>query len=363
MTGFGGKNISAISCGSNTAAALTTDGTFFTWGRGENGELANGFTQDVFFPSPVDFSSTPLAGKSIAKFDLGRSHGVLLTTDGLLYSWGFGSSGRLGNGRSEIRLVPGLVDMTPLNGENVTDLAVGDAHNLVLTASGKLFAWGYGFNGALGNGGSSDALSPVPVDQSGALAGKTITKIAAGEQVSLVLATGPNSVVAWGTFFNTTVSGSQGALNPFVVRNSDTLLASETILSIHVQMWHCAVLTASGKVFMWGWQNGVWGDGTFVAREPLSSAATSGILAGKFISHVSPGRQSTHWVYMDMPPAPVAAPTQPTPPSNPPTPTASSIPVRAPIGAPTATSSCVSEVFSASVVSLLLLSFVAILAV
>jgi alpha-tubulin suppressor-like RCC1 family protein len=297
MTAFGSKVISAISCGQHTAGALTTDKTLFTWGYSGSGERGANSTENIFYPSPVDLSSTPLAGKTISSFEYGQNHGMLQTPDGELYTWGFGYYGSLGYGQTFDRLYPQLINMTAFEGDSVTDFAVGSNHNLVLTASGKLFAWGYGFNGALGNGASANQLSPAPVDVSGVLAGKTIAKIASGDQVCVVLIAGTNEVVAWGTFYNASGSRSDGAILPYTVQNSVSLLSGETVVSISTQMWHNAVLTASGKVFMWGWQFGVWGDGSNNARQTMSSAATSGILAGKSITHVSVGWYTTHWVY------------------------------------------------------------------
>ena len=57
----------------------------------------------------------------------------------------------------------------------MTAIAEGSQHTVALTSDGKLFAWG---NGYLGNGTTNDSTTPVAVDMSGALAGKTVIAIA-----------------------------------------------------------------------------------------------------------------------------------------------------------------------------------------
>src|SRR5690606_34993618 len=58
----------------------------------------------------------------------------------------------------------------------VSSVSVGAAHTCAV-AGGQAFCWGSGANGRLGTGDSSDQLTPVAVDTTGVLAGKTVTAI------------------------------------------------------------------------------------------------------------------------------------------------------------------------------------------
>lgn len=68
----------------------------------------------------------------------GGSHTVLSTPQGLLYGWGLGSSGQIGDGTTMMRTMPTLVQT--LTG--VTALSAGSSHTLALTYDGRVFAWG-----------------------------------------------------------------------------------------------------------------------------------------------------------------------------------------------------------------------------
>ncbi|KAI5084470.1 hypothetical protein GOP47_0000639 [Adiantum capillus-veneris] len=68
-------------------------------------------------------------------------------------------------------------------------VVAGESHTLALTADGKVFAWGKGFFGRLGNGSTKDQSVPVEVefpfaDESPC---RSILSVAAGAYHSLAL--------------------------------------------------------------------------------------------------------------------------------------------------------------------------------
>ncbi|XAR70849.1 hypothetical protein NMG60_11027880 [Bertholletia excelsa] len=73
-------------------------------------------------------------------------------------------------------------------------VAAGEAHTLALTGDGKVYAWGRGTFGRIGNGLEADALFPVSVDFDSAARwsqeGKRLkfVEVAAGAYHSLALA-------------------------------------------------------------------------------------------------------------------------------------------------------------------------------
>lgn len=69
--------------------------------------------------------------------------------------------GRLGVGGCPDILPPSIVGS--LRGCTATQVACGTAHTLVLTADGKVYAWGYNGQGALGTGDEQDRLVPTLV--------------------------------------------------------------------------------------------------------------------------------------------------------------------------------------------------------
>ncbi|KAG6592710.1 E3 ubiquitin-protein ligase HERC4 [Phytophthora cinnamomi] len=67
-----------------------------------------------------------------------------------VYSWGIGDDGRLGHGDHESRLVPTLINS--LKDTPFTAVACGGSHSGAVTASGDVFTWGSGSQGQLGLG-------------------------------------------------------------------------------------------------------------------------------------------------------------------------------------------------------------------
>ena len=136
------------------------------------------------------FTSVPgLDGKRISAVGGGCHHSVCLATDGTLYSWGRGDSGQLGNVNNPstgfFRDTPEIVDYSGTSG--ATAIAIGSNHSIALRADGNLFSWGYGDMLALGNGKESDELFPKNVNPK-KLKGMRVQQIGAGGQHSVILA-------------------------------------------------------------------------------------------------------------------------------------------------------------------------------
>ena len=101
-----------------------------------------------------------------------------LGNDGRVWSWGENGFLQLGDGTSTDSLTPVLV-----NGiTDVVAIAAGDFHSLALTSDGTVWAWGGNNRGQLGNPGLVQSATPVQV------AGLTdVVAIAAGSEHSIAL--------------------------------------------------------------------------------------------------------------------------------------------------------------------------------
>eukprot|EP00753_Platysulcus_tardus_P017106 PLAT6280.1.p1 GENE.PLAT6280.1~~PLAT6280.1.p1 ORF type:complete len:428 (-),score=164.11 PLAT6280.1:164-1324(-) len=94
-------SISSISCGGKHSLAVDDDGTLYTWGRGELGRLGHGDELPRLTPAAVAF----FAGRRVEKAVGGGYHSLALV-EGMLFSWGDGSYGRLGHGAEAVELLP-----------------------------------------------------------------------------------------------------------------------------------------------------------------------------------------------------------------------------------------------------------------
>lgn len=92
------KGVKQVGAFSTYSAAIDSEGTIYTWGRGDCGRLG--------YPVKLKVQKTPcpirsLSNVKIEKVALGAYHTIALSEDGDLYSWGAGINGQLGHGRVE----------------------------------------------------------------------------------------------------------------------------------------------------------------------------------------------------------------------------------------------------------------------
>ena len=83
----------AVSAGGAHSLALRADGTLWGWGRNEFGELGDNTTTDRHVPTQEVSGSTDWAAISS-----GMSFSLGLKNDGTLWTWGLNDKGQLGDG-------------------------------------------------------------------------------------------------------------------------------------------------------------------------------------------------------------------------------------------------------------------------
>ncbi|EHB14587.1 Putative E3 ubiquitin-protein ligase HERC5 [Heterocephalus glaber] len=132
----------------------------------------------------------------------GGAHTALLTQDGLMFTFGAGKYGQLGHNSTKNELRPRLV--TELSGNRVTQIACGRWHTLAYASDlDKVFSFGFGEEGQLGNGGKHNQLIPLPVKSpsnedlqfESHCSGKELIMIAGGNQSILLWIDKKNSYV------------------------------------------------------------------------------------------------------------------------------------------------------------------------
>ena len=107
------------------------------------------------------------AGKNAARIAGGYQHSLGLKADGTVWAWGYNNYGQLGDGSTTNRLTP--VPVSGLTG--CVAIAAGYYHSLGLKADGTVWAWGYNNYGQLGDDSTANRLTPVPVSPVSGLTG------------------------------------------------------------------------------------------------------------------------------------------------------------------------------------------------
>ncbi|WP_164479115.1 RCC1 domain-containing protein [Nakamurella antarctica] len=144
-----------VSAGDSHSGAVDAAGNAYTWGNNQYGEIGNGNVgTDYSTPQSV----TLPAGVTFSQITTGPYVSEALGSDGKNYAWGSGNYQQLGDGTSDDRPLPTVVQ-TP-TGVTFTQVAIGDQHTVALGSDLKIYTYGEDSNGALGNGPELASIVP-----------------------------------------------------------------------------------------------------------------------------------------------------------------------------------------------------------
>jgi alpha-tubulin suppressor-like RCC1 family protein len=151
----GGTNWKQVSGGIQDTAAIKTDGTLWTWGRGDFGQLGTNDTTNRFTPV-----TTFAGGTNWKQVSGGFFHCAAIKTDGTLWTWGVGLYGELGVGGGIIEIKSTPVT-TFAGGTNWKQVSCGVYYTAAIKTDGTLWTWGRGNDGQLGNAVTTNRSTPV----------------------------------------------------------------------------------------------------------------------------------------------------------------------------------------------------------
>ncbi|KAG9275616.1 putative E3 ubiquitin-protein ligase HERC6 [Astyanax mexicanus] len=155
-----GVPVIQISAGGEHTLALSCSGQVFCCGANSAGQLGLNRTDEK---GRFGVCAVPaLRRLPVAYISCGAAHTAVLTKDGEVYTFGDGAHGQLGHSSTSRELLPRKVEDIDGPAKQVT---CGSHHTLVLMSSGVLYAFGHGVRGQLGNGSGKDSLQPVRLDE------------------------------------------------------------------------------------------------------------------------------------------------------------------------------------------------------
>jgi len=227
----GVSNATGIAAGWQHSLAVENNGTIWAWGDNSGGELGYAGTN-----SPVP---TQVAGITNAvAVSGGYDFSLALLANGQVLAWGTNSVGQFGNGNTTSSSQPVLVSGLT----NAIKVAAGGYHGMALDASGVVWCWGYGGYGEIGNGANSIAYTPVAVMSN-------VVDIAAGAFHTIALRN-DGTVWVWGLGNN----GQLGLGNTGNV-NIPTLVSSLSgVSAIGANFYSTGASSTNGQNYVWGWQ-------------------------------------------------------------------------------------------------------------
>ncbi|XP_064386075.1 probable E3 ubiquitin-protein ligase HERC4 isoform X2 [Halichondria panicea] len=239
-------SITAVACGNVHSVAIDDDGTLFTWGDNSYGQLGSDTqTDNKFFPMRV----RSLRGVPVVQVSCGSNHTLALSQDGTVYSWGENTHFQLGHSLDK-SVISKPTPISQLAGLPVLQLAAGGAHNFVLTRSLYVFGWGrnnfkqLGLGHNIGVGQPTEALS---------LSSESVRFISCGESHSAALIQ-KGEVLTFG-------AASSGQLGHGTLLSPDTptkvkALHGKQICQVACGRMHTLAVDSTGLVYSFGQGSG-----------------------------------------------------------------------------------------------------------
>jgi alpha-tubulin suppressor-like RCC1 family protein len=221
----------------------------------------------------TEFALATLTAMGIGVADVsgGQYHSCALVNSGRVFCWGPGQLGQLGNGTTTGSSVPVQV----FGITTAVGVSAGSDHSCAVLQGGTIRCWGLGNFGQLGNGGTANRLLPVEV--SGIT---TAIGVMAGRGHSCAVLQG-GSVQCWGDGTDGQLGNGGNSNSTVPVNVSDVF----TAVSVTGGAWHSCAMLQGGTVQCWGrGTEGQLGNGTF-----LSSAVPVVVSTLTSAVHVSAG--------------------------------------------------------------------------
>lgn len=242
-----GQTFTSVSAGGQHTCALTSSAAVYCWGAGGNGQLGNGATPLSSDPVAV---STPLRFRNVSA-GLGQTCGITTTSQN--HCWGAGTSGQLGNNAL-------LNQALPVRTADTLPWSLVSSGGLFQCgiAAGKAYCAGAGDSGRLGDGTTSATSRPGPVDSTGVLNGKTLTQLDSAASGGFTCAIdAQNKVYCWGRGTGGQLGNGTTSSSTVPVAMRLTNVRSGTIKQVSAGENHSCAVSPDGRLYCTGFN--VWG--------------------------------------------------------------------------------------------------------
>ena len=303
--------LAQISATETHTCVVTSKGGVACWGFNGAGQLGDdsrkrNVTQKSLPTQVVDSGGNALTGVvqvGVGTDYSGGSEGrsCALTEEGKVFCWGKGYGGALGNDCNNscpnmghaVAVVAADGSADPLSG--IVQIGVGANHTCALMTEGSVVCWGQDYEGQLGNQDTANKDHPVSVVTSEGDPLTGIVQLAAGERYTCALTVG-GEVLCWGdnTYGQLGDKSTQNKNAPVNVVTADSTPLSG-IVQISGGFYHACALTNGGEVQCWGHNtSGQLGDGSTDSKNyAVAVVEEDGTSPTARVVHVSSGQYHT----------------------------------------------------------------------
>ena len=261
---------SHLSAGNAHSCVIGSDSKTYCWGKNDSSQSGDGnYAPSQYLPVPTATSQGAIPnGVILTHLSAGGDHTCALGSNSKVYCWGLGNFGQLGNGSSATYRVPAAISQGAIPaGVNLTHVSAGSTHTCTLDSNGKAYCWGENNNGALGNNSTWNSNVPVAVSQGTIPFGVNLTHLSAGGDHTCAL--GSNSkIYCWGKNDSGQLGNGAGgnyndkSLTPVTV-SQGAIPNGVNPVQISAGYKYTCALGSDHKAYCWGKNgSGQFGNGT-----------------------------------------------------------------------------------------------------
>jgi len=236
--------------GSSHSVAIKTDGTMWVWGLNGSGQLGLGASDSFSHLTALQLG----AGSVWQNASAGASYTLAVRSDGTLWGCGSNSNGQLGDGSTTQRNA--LVQIGVEN--HWRFVSAGSSNTLAIKTDGTLWAWGSNLSGALGDGTTTQRTNPVQIGTS-----TNWKSVASGGNNFSLASRTDGTLWAWG--FNG--SGQLGDGTTTNKSSPQRVGTANNWSMVAAGGFHAEAIKTDGTLWAWGNNlSGQLGDGTTSQR-------------------------------------------------------------------------------------------------
>lgn len=146
------SNVKQIAPGWQSTMVLQDNGTLYGWGYNGNGLIEEDTHTDSYAPKQI---MTGVESCAISKWS--NANAAVIKTDGSLWTWGLNEAGQIGDGTGKQAVNPVQIM------DGIKSISIGNRFMAAIDTNGDLWTWGDNTFGQLGNGNTSSVNQPQKV--------------------------------------------------------------------------------------------------------------------------------------------------------------------------------------------------------